>query len=95
MTFLRTFWSITEEQRSYGYLTEDGATEHTANYFNNVSITVFEDRMISCPQGLPDFNASDFYLWENLKKKNKIYSNDPHTLDAFKQLHLLRSVNSN
>jgi hypothetical protein len=54
--------SITEEQRSCGYLTEDGATEHTANYFIYVSITMFEDRMISCPRGLPDLNPSDFYL---------------------------------
>jgi hypothetical protein len=59
---------------------------------------VFEDRMTNCPQGLPDLNPSDFYLWENLK--NKKYTNSLHTLDAFKhnilkQLHLLRSVNSN
>jgi hypothetical protein len=51
-----------EEQRAYGYLTEEGATEHTANYFINVSIMVFEDRMTNCPQGLPDLNPSDFYL---------------------------------
>jgi hypothetical protein len=62
VTFFGPFWSITEEQRAYGYLMEDGATEHTANYFINVSIMVFEDRMISCPQRLPDLDLSDFYL---------------------------------
>jgi hypothetical protein len=47
---------------------------------------VFENRLIS--RGLwlarfPDLNAFDFYLWGNLK--DKVYSNNPHTLVELKQ----------
>jgi hypothetical protein len=64
---------------------QDGATAHTATYPINVLNEVFEDRLIS--RGLwlatsPDLNPCDFYLWENLK--DKVYSNNPHTLDELK-----------
>jgi hypothetical protein len=47
---------------------------------------VLEDRLIShrlWPARSPDLNACDFYLWRNLK--DKMHSNNPHTLDELKQ----------
>jgi hypothetical protein len=48
LTFLGpSFWSITEEEKTYGYFMQDGATAHTAIYSINVLNKVFENRMIS------------------------------------------------
>jgi inhibitor of nuclear factor kappa-B kinase subunit alpha len=61
-------------------------TAHTATYSINVLNEVFEDRLISCglwPARSPDLNPCDFYLWRNLK--DKVYSNNPHTLVELKQ----------
>jgi hypothetical protein len=87
-----------EEEKAYSYFMQDGDTAHTATYSINVLNEVFEDRLISrglWPARSPDLNPCYFYLWRNLK--DKVYSNNPHTLDeskAFvKQLHLSRSVN--
>jgi hypothetical protein len=47
---------------------------------------VFENRLISrglWPARSPDLNPCDFYLWGNLK--DKVYSNNPHTLVELKQ----------
>jgi hypothetical protein len=68
------------------YFMQDGATAHTATYSINVLNEVFENRPIS--RGLwrarsPDLNPCDFYLWGNLK--DKVYSNNPHTLVKLKQ----------
>jgi hypothetical protein len=60
---------------------QDGATAHTATYFINVFNEVFEDRLISrglWPARSPDLYPCGFYLWGNLK--DKVYSNNPHTL---------------
>jgi hypothetical protein len=92
------FGNITEEEKTYGYFMQDGATAHTATY-SNVLNEVFENRLISrglWPARSPDLNPRDFYLWRNLKDKEN--SNNPHTLvelsKAFvKQCHLPRSVN--
>jgi hypothetical protein len=63
---------------------QDGATAHTATYSINVLNEVFEYRLISrglWPARSPDFNPCD--LWGNLK--DKVYSNNPHTLVVLKQ----------
>jgi hypothetical protein len=60
---------------------QDGATAHTATYSKNVLNEVFENRLISrglWPARSPDLNPCYFYLWGNLK--DKVYSNNPHTL---------------
>jgi hypothetical protein len=60
---------------------QNGATALCA-YSINVLTEVFEDRLINrklWPAKSPDVNPCDFYLWENLK--DKVYSNNPHTLD--------------
>jgi hypothetical protein len=45
---LRPFFdSITEEEKTYGYFMQYGATTHTATYSINVLKEVFEDRLIS------------------------------------------------
>jgi hypothetical protein len=80
------FGSITEEEETYGYFMQDGATAHTATYSINVLNEVFENRLISrglWPSRSPDLNPCDFYLWVNLK--DKVYSNNPHTLVELKQ----------
>jgi hypothetical protein len=84
---LRPFFdSITEEENTYGYFRQDGATAHTATYSINVLNEVFEDRLVSrglWPARSPDLNPCDFYLWGNLK--DKVCSNNPHTLVELKQ----------
>jgi inhibitor of nuclear factor kappa-B kinase subunit alpha len=80
------FESITEEEKTYGYFMQDGATAHIATYSIHVLNKVFEDRLISrglWPARSPDLNPCDFYLWESLK--DKVYSSNPHTLDELKQ----------
>jgi hypothetical protein len=65
---------------------QDGATAHTATYAINVLNEVFEDRLISrglWPARSSDLNPCDLYLWGNLK--DKVYSNNPHTLVERKQ----------
>jgi hypothetical protein len=65
---------------------QDGATAHTAIYSIFVLNEVFEDRLINrgfLPARSPDLNPCDFYLWGNLK--DKMYSNNPHTLIELKQ----------
>jgi hypothetical protein len=65
---------------------QDGATAHAATYSINVLNEVFEDRLISrglWPARSPDLYTCDFYLWGNLK--DKVYSNNPHTLIELKQ----------
>jgi hypothetical protein len=65
---------------------QDGATAHTATYSINVLIEVFENKMISrglWPARSKDLYPCEFYLWGNLK--DKVYSNNPHTLVELKQ----------
>jgi hypothetical protein len=60
---------------------QDCATAHTATHSINVLNEVFENRLISrglWPSRSPNLNPCDFYLWGNLK--DKLYSNNPHTL---------------
>jgi hypothetical protein len=87
LTFLGPFFeNIKEEEKTYGYFMQDGATAHTANYSMNVLNELFEDRLISrglWPARSPDSNSCDFYLWGNLK--DKVYSNNPPTLGELKQ----------
>jgi hypothetical protein len=83
---LLSFDSITEEENTYGYFMQDGATANTDTYSINVLNEVFENRLISrglWPARSPDFNPCDIYLWGNLK--DKVYSNNPHTLVELKQ----------
>jgi hypothetical protein len=65
---------------------QDGAAAHTATYSIFVLNEVFEDKLISrrlWPARSPDLNSCEFYLWESLK--DKVYSNNPHTLVELKQ----------
>jgi hypothetical protein len=66
------FGSITEEEKTYGYFMQCGATAHTATYSINVLNEVFLNRLVSCglwPARSPDLYPCDFYLWGNLKGK--------------------------
>jgi hypothetical protein len=75
-----------EEEKTYDYFMQDGATANTVTYSINVLNEVFENRLISCglwPARSPDLNPCDFYLWGNLK--DKVSSNNPHTLIELKQ----------
>jgi inhibitor of nuclear factor kappa-B kinase subunit alpha len=86
VTFLGPFSGALRKKKRQGYFMQDGATSHTAMYSINVLNKVFEDRLISCrlwPARSPDLNPCDFYLWGNLK--DKVYSNNPHTLVELKQ----------
>jgi hypothetical protein len=90
-----------EEEKTYGYFMQVGATVHTANYSINVLNWVFENRLISHRlwlQGPPHLKPCDFSLGENLK--NSLYSNNPCTFDELKdkiceRIHLSRVVNKN
>jgi inhibitor of nuclear factor kappa-B kinase subunit alpha len=64
---------------------QDRATAHTLTYAISVLNEVFEDRLSRglWPARSPDLNPCDFYLWGNLK--DKVYSNNPHTLVKLKQ----------
>jgi hypothetical protein len=78
--------ALRKKKKTYGYFMQDGATAHTATYSINVLNEVFENRLISrrlWPARCPDLNPCDFYLWGNLK--DKVYSNNPHTLVELKQ----------
>ena len=83
---LRPFFSeLTEEEKTFGFFQQDGATAHTANDSMNVLQSVFEDRIISrglWPARSPDLSACDYYLWGNLKEK--VYVNNPRTLQELK-----------
>jgi inhibitor of nuclear factor kappa-B kinase subunit alpha len=73
---------------------QDGATAHTATYSMNVLNEVFENKLISrglWPAKSPDLNPCDFYLWGNLK--DKVYSNNLHTLVELKQ-SILETISS-
>jgi inhibitor of nuclear factor kappa-B kinase subunit alpha len=87
LTFLGPYFeNITEEEKTYGYFMQDGATAHTVTYSINILNEVFEDRVISCglwPARSPDLNPCDFYPWVNLK--DKVYSNNTHKLVELKQ----------
>jgi hypothetical protein len=44
------------------------------------------------PAGSPDLNLCDFYLWGN--EKDKVYSNNPHTLDEIKKQTIHDTITS-
>jgi hypothetical protein len=74
-----------EEEKTYRYFMQDNATAHTANHSMNEINQVFGDRVVSrglWPPQSPDLNPCDFYLWGKLK--DKVYVNNPHTLDELK-----------
>jgi hypothetical protein len=86
VTFYSPFSGALRKKKGHGYFMQDGATAHTATYSINVLNEVFENRLIShrlWPARSPDLNPCDFYLWGNLK--DKVYSNNPHTLVELKQ----------
>jgi hypothetical protein len=86
LTFLGPFLRALRKKKRHGYFMQDGATAHTATYPINVLNEVFEGRLLSRglrPARSPDLNPCDFYLWANLK--DKVYSNNPHTLVELKQ----------
>jgi hypothetical protein len=66
---------------------QDNATAHTTNHSVNEINQVFgvSDCVVSrglWPPQSPDLNPCDFYLWGKLK--DKVYVNNPHTLDELK-----------
>jgi hypothetical protein len=86
LTFLGPFLTALWKNKRHGYFMQDGATAHTAAYSINVLNKMFEDRLISrglWPARSLDLNPCDFHLWGNLK--DKVYSNNPHTLVELKQ----------
>jgi hypothetical protein len=69
-------WTALQEEKRYGYFTQDGATAHTANYSINVSNKVFENRLIGhrlWPAGSPDLNHSDFLHVEKPMKQSVFF----------------------
>jgi hypothetical protein len=86
VTFYGPFLGALRKKKKHGYFMQDAATAHTAAYSINVSNEMFENRLISrglWPARSPGLNPCEFYLWGNLK--DKVYSNNPHTLVGLKQ----------
>jgi hypothetical protein len=86
VTFYGPFSGALRKKKRHCYFIQDGATAHTATYSINVLNEAFENRLISrglWPARSPDLNSCNFYLWGNLK--DKVYSNNPHTLVEHKQ----------
>jgi hypothetical protein len=82
---------LAHAEERFSYLTQDGATPHTAKGTMWALHCVFgeingEDRIIS--KGLwlprsPDLNPCDFYLCGKLE--SVVYANNPHDLETLKQ----------
>jgi hypothetical protein len=85
LTILDPFLTALRKKKRHSYFMQAGATAPTATYSINVLNEVFEDRLVShglWPARSPCLNPCDFYLWGNLK--DKVYSNNPHTLVELK-----------
>lgn len=84
---------LTEDEKTYGYFQQDGATAHTAPTSLEHIYKIFTpDRVVSrgqsCidpswPPRSPDLTVCDYFLWGTLK--NKVYQNNPHTLKELQQ----------
>jgi hypothetical protein len=98
VTFFSPFESITDEERTHSYFTQDSAAEHATNYSNNVSNYVFEEGLIhrtfSPPTRSPNINISVLFIcgetykenvFRNLKiNANHTYQNQTRVTQSFK-----------
>ena len=85
--------ALTEEEKTYGYFQQDGATAHTAGQTLEHIYTIFTpDRVVSrgqlghfpsWPPRSPDLSVCDYYLWGTLK--SKVYRNNPQSLQELQQ----------
>jgi hypothetical protein len=86
VTFYGPFSGALQKKKRHMVILCKIVLQHTATYSISVLNEVCEDRLISrelWPAMSPDLNISDFYLWGNVK--DKVYSNNPHTLVELKQ----------
>jgi hypothetical protein len=87
VTFLGPFSGALWKKKKYMIILCKMVLQHTLPLYSiNVLNKVFENRLISrglWPARSPDLNPCDFYLWGDLK--DKVYSNNPHTLVDLKQ----------
>lgn len=80
--------ALTEEEKTYSYFQQDGATAHTASRTLEHIYTIFTpDRVVSrgqsglgpsWPPRSPDLSVCDYFLWGTIK--SKVYCNNPHNL---------------
>lgn len=85
--------ALTEEETTYGYFQQDGATAHTSRRTMDHIHTIFTpDRVVSrgqsdlspsWPPRSPDLSVCDYFLWGTLKAK--VYRNNPHCLQELQQ----------
>ena len=80
---------LTDEEKSFGYFQQDGATAHTARVtIERVHAVFGAERTVSrnsdtaWPARSPDLSPCDFFLWGSLK--GQVYQNKPRTLEELK-----------
>jgi hypothetical protein len=73
---------LEEDEITYSWFQQDGATAHTANNSMKLLNEIFGERVISrnvWPPCSPELTPSDFYLWG--AAKSAVYRDRPRTLN--------------
>jgi hypothetical protein len=76
---------LEEDEITYSWFQQDGATAHTANNSVKLLNEIFGERVICrniWPPRLPDLTPPDFYLWG--AGKSAVYRDRPRTLSELK-----------
>jgi hypothetical protein len=85
-SMLHDFFGLLEEDEiTYSWFQQDGATAHTPNNATKLLNEIFGERVISrnlWPPQSPDLTPSDFYLWG--AAKSAVYRDRPRTLNELK-----------
>ena len=79
---------LTEEKLEYAFFQQNGATAHTSRFSITYVYEAFgEERTGLWPPRSPDLSTCD-YLWGILK--DKVYSNNRHTIEYLKKAFAMR-----
>jgi hypothetical protein len=76
---------LEEDEITYSWFQQDGATTHTANNSMKLLKEIFGERVISSnlwPPRSSDLTPPDFYMWE--AAKSPVYCDRPRTLNELK-----------
>jgi hypothetical protein len=76
---------LDEDEITYSWFQQDGATAHTANNSMKLLNEIFGERVFSrnlWPPCSPDLTTPDFYLWG--AAKSAVYRDRPRTLNELK-----------
>jgi hypothetical protein len=82
---LHDFIGLLQDEVTYSWFQQDGATVHTASNSMKLLIEIFRERVISrnlWPPRSPDLTPPDFYLWG--AAKSAVYRDRPCTLKELK-----------